>query len=130
MTKLTDFDALAEWLSDYIAGPVRISVFPLLPSAEGGVMPGPIALDVYVPAHYDDAAILETTEIADLVGVERPAVSERYISWPFDGGHVVINEPEFEYASVVSAHQIMVYMVGGIGLAIQEDRTSREREQS
>ncbi len=112
-----DIEQLAEWLSFY-ATPIRVSVFPVLPGEDGQAMAGPTSLDVYLPRPVDGAALLEWPPF-------NPRFGERYLSLPYDGGHLVITEPEFEYAVLVDERlgRILVYLVGGVGLAFQEDRT-------
>jgi hypothetical protein len=111
-----DIEKLAEWLSVYVR-PFRVSVFAVLPGEDGQAMAGPTALDVYLPPPVDNAAMLDW-------GTFNPRYGERYLSLPYDGGHLVITEPEFEYAVLLDERLgwIIAYLVGGIGLTFQQER--------
>jgi hypothetical protein len=117
-----DFDQLAEWLSDHLMGdPFRVTVVPLLPAADGRLMAGPTALDIYLPAPFDGAAILEAAT---------DGLPERYLSLPYAGGHLVITEAEFDHASLVNERrgEILVYMVGSVGVCLARQPAAGEGE--
>ena len=109
----TDFEQLAEWLSNYVT-PIRVTVFAWLPAAGGGVMAGPMALDIYLPRPYDAAGVLEHPELSS-------GFAEGYLALPYDGGQLVIDQAQFEYASNIGHDRIIVYMLGGVGITFSED---------
>jgi len=135
MAEIRDFDALADWISDYLTGRIRMSIYPLLPKDGGGVMGGPVAVDVDLPEVTDMASVMDRAENeAILVEAGEPAsptpvFPERYLALPFDGGNIFIGEPEFDHASVVRdmpPTQLLIYMAGGVLIALQENPEAGE----
>lgn len=107
-----DLVQVANWI-DWATGldPLHVRVTPLIPSADGGTMPGPVVLDLVIPTPHGISVISAPEKHGD------DALSERCISLPSDDVHLTIGEAAFEYACRYDVSHVVIYMRGGMALS-------------